>query len=141
MSVTHGVAAKAKRFDWYFDAHLKKVRIENENGREHAYSIQEIQSILTGLHNEFRDGYFPLANNVERLSNGTERQGFGMVILKQENSNVLHAQGASYLGVVLEECGYLVWNRKHLGIEWQIIDTDFSMDAIQSRLMRSITCK
>ncbi|MGO9314589.1 MAG: hypothetical protein ACLQBD_15880 [Syntrophobacteraceae bacterium] len=135
MSVTHGVTAKAKRFDWYFDTKSKKVWIENEKGREHGYSTQEIQSILSKLYDEFRDRYFPLANNVARLSNGTEKMGFGMVILNQKNSNVPHAQGSSYLGVVLEECGYLAWNGKHVGIEWRIIDTDFSLDAIQSRLM------
>ena len=134
MSVTHGATAKAKRFDWYSDAKSKKVWIENEKGREHGYSTQEIQSILSKLYDEFRDRYFPLPNNVARLSNGTEKMGFGMVILNPKNSNVPHAQGSSYLGVVLEDAGILL-GMQHVGIEWRIIDTDFSLDAIQSRRM------
>ncbi|MBN1427425.1 MAG: hypothetical protein JXB07_03510 [Anaerolineae bacterium] len=137
MTITHGGINRRKRFDWYFDAHSKKVRIVNEDGREHSYSVQEIHHILNRLWQEFGDRYFPLANNVEYLSKGSEKMGLGMVILQQENSNVSHAQGASYLGVVLEECGYFGWNGKHRQIEWRFMDTDFSLAMIESRLTRS----
>jgi hypothetical protein len=139
MSITRGGSAKAKQFDWYFDANSKKVRIISEKRKEHAYSTQEIQAILSRLYNEFEDGYFPLANNVAHLGGGTEKMGLGVIILQQPNSDVYHAQGSSYLGVVLEECGYLAWNGKHVGIEWRFLDTDFSLDAIQCRLIRSST--
>lgn len=137
MSVTHGGINRRKRFDWHFDANSHKVRIQNEDGKEHSYSIQEIHHILNSLYEEFGDKYFRLANNVEYLGKGTEKIGLGMVILQQENSNVSHAQGASYLGVVLEECGYFAWNGKHRQIEWRLIDTDFSLAMIESRLIRS----
>lgn len=141
MSVTHGGEIRGKRFDWHFDANSKEVHIYTENRKKlHAYSTQEIQAILSGLYNEFGNEDFPLANNVMLLGNGTEKMGLGVIILQQENSDVHHAQGASYLGVVLEECRYLDWNGKHYGIQWRLRDdTDYNLDSIQSRLIRFST--
>ena len=48
---------------------------------------------------------FPLANNVQHLRDGTEKMGLGRAILDLKGSTISHAQGSSYLGVVLEECG------------------------------------
>jgi len=75
-----------------------------------------------------------LGNNVEKLGNATERQGLGTTILEQRPGNTYHAQGASYLGVVLEECGYFQWNGKHRGIGWRLIENDFSAENIIRRL-------
>ncbi len=61
-------------------------------------------------------------------------EGLGRVILGQEGANIAHAEGASYLGVVLEHCGYFFWNNHHKGIAWRLLDTDFSMETIISRL-------
>lgn len=85
---------------------------------------------------EFGDNYFPLANNVVRLANRTERRGLGMIIREQANATDLHAQGASYLGVVLEEAGYFQWNGRNNGIAWRITDTDFQLPTIESRLLQ-----
>lgn len=134
MSVTRGGKAKGKHFTWRFESDLHQVLIENEDGRVHVYSVHEIQAVLRAVYREFKSDYFPLANNVERLWNGTEKMGLGKLILELEGSNTTHAQGSSYLGVILEECGYFVWNRKHRGIEWRLEDTDFSLDGITSRL-------
>jgi len=60
--------------------------------------------------------------------------GLGKAILELDDSDVTHAQGSSYLGVVLEECGYFVWNGKHRGIHWRLINTDFSIPALIARL-------
>lgn len=134
MSKTRGPTKKAKQFEWSFDPKLKMVRIQNENGLEHSYSVQEIHDILSELQKKFAAKWFPLGNNVEKLWDGTERMGLGRAILERGKGNVLHAQGASYLGVVLEECGYLVWNGEHKGIAWQIVDTDFRHETLADRL-------
>jgi hypothetical protein len=136
MPFTRGGLTRRKRFEWHFDVNSGRVRIENEDGREHSYSVQEISQILKRLQKEFGGEFFPLANNVEWLSNGTEKMGIGKVILEQENSSVSHAQGSSYLGVVLEECGYFVWNQRHRGIQWRLTITDFGVKRIESRLLR-----
>lgn len=100
------------------------------------FSIQDIQHILVLLSAEFGDQCFPLANNVERLANRTERRGLGMIIREQANATILHAQGGRYLGVVLEEAGYFQWNGLNMGIAWRIIDTDFRLPTIESRLLQ-----
>ena len=135
-SVTHGPAHRRRRFVWHFDNGRKLLHIRNEDDLEHEYSLEEVQAILRMLYSHFRMDYFPLANNVERLGNGTEQMGLGVAILEQEDDNVPHAQGASYLGVVLDECGYLEWNQRHSGIQWRIVDTDFSAEKLAIRLVR-----
>ena len=134
MSITRGGKSRRKRFGWHFDAGSSRIAIENEDGKKHSYSVLEIRDILNTIHHRFGTNYFPLANNVEKLSNGTEKIGLGTIILEREDSDVYHAQGSSYLGVVLEERGYFIWNGKHRGIEWRLKDTDFRLATIVSRL-------
>jgi hypothetical protein len=134
MSITRGGEKLRKQFDWRFDAILNRVLITNEDGREHMFTLQEIQSILETIQEQFGAGFFPLANNVVKLTNGTERLGLGKVILEHEGSDVDHAQGSSYLGVVLEESGYFEWNGRHHGIEWKLRVADLDLDTIAMRL-------
>ena len=135
VSVTRGGPSKGKRFRWHFDEVSQKIRIENEDRMDlHSYTVEEIQAILKTIYREFQQGYFPLANNVQHLRDGTEKMGLGKAILELKGSTISHAQGSSYLGVVLEECGYLLWNGEHKGIQWRLNDTDFDVSKIRSRL-------
>ena len=63
----------------------------------------------------FGEQWFPLANNVEKMYRGTERTGLGMAIYQLRPGDTFHAQGSSYLGVVLEEVDILDWNGKSWG--------------------------
>jgi len=134
MSETRGGERRRKPFQWSFSHHDQAVIIENENGRVQTYALSDIGSILRRLCDDFGSGFFPLANNVKHLGDRTERNGLGMTILAQRPGDVTHAQGASYLGVVLEECGYFQWNGKHRGIEWRLIDEDFTPEVLAERL-------
>ncbi len=138
MAFTRGSENKRKRFNWHYEPFSKKVQILNEDGKEHTYSVHEVQRILARLYKEFGLNYFPLANNVENLGNGTETMGLGMIILFEGKKEIRHAQGASYLGVVLENVGYLKWNGKTRGIEWRLIDNNFELPTIENRLKRKI---
>ncbi|MGQ0604380.1 MAG: hypothetical protein ACT4QE_22080 [Anaerolineales bacterium] len=133
MSMTRGPAAKRRSFAWHFDPMLKRVLVENDRGRRHEFTLQEIQEILRVVHGSFGTSFFPLANNVQKLGDGTEKWGLGSIILEQEESDVSHAQGSSYLGVILEESGYFVWNGRHKGIEWKLITADLSDITLLSR--------
>ncbi len=137
MSFTRGGKKRRKHFDWYYDSNLQRVLIVNEDGREHKYPLSEIHSILRIIHHRFGTDYFPLANNVEKLSNGTEGMGLGTIILELGQSTVAHAQGASYLGVVLEECGFFLWNGKHRGIEWKLLLKIIETNEIEPCLNRN----
>jgi len=128
MLVTHG-GRKAKRFDWVFQDDY--VKIKNENGRQEDYSLAEIFDIINWLTKQFGLSWFPLANNVEKLGQDTEVDGLGVAILRQRPGNISHAQGASYLGVVLEYVGILEWNNKQRGIQWRIINSVRNPDELR----------
>jgi len=115
MSYTHG--GKHIHFEWGLENDL--LTIVNENGRIHKYHLDEIIKIIQWLKEEFGDNWFPLANNVAKLGDGTEKNGLGVAILEQAPGDITHAQGASYLGVVLEQVGIFKWNGASRGIEWR----------------------
>jgi len=134
VSFTRGGERKRKEFVWRLDATSETVNIENEKGRKLAYTVGEVREILLALRRQFGADFFPFANNVERLGNGTERPGLGTTMLDLLGHNVAKAQGASYLGVVLEEAGILCWNGRHRGIEWRLEDPDLSRAAVKAKL-------
>ena len=127
MSVTHG-GRKAKQFRWALARGF--VIIENENGLVHRFAVPEIHQILCGLYDQFRDLWIPLANNVERMYRGNEKPGLGLAIYTARPGDTLHAQGASYLGVVLEETGVFEWNGKAKGIAWRFLSRPTSEQAL-----------
>lgn len=143
MSVTRGGKRKGKLFEWTYDDGAQRIATRNQDGRMHEFSLEEVRNVLVELQSRFGTQFFPLANDVARLgklgSKGEERWGLGRVILElspERAAAVNHAQGSSYLGVVLEECGYFQWNGRHRGIEWRLISTDFSTEALANRLKR-----
>ncbi len=130
MLYTHG--GKTRTFQWRFANDL--LTIENELGRIHEYQLAEIYNILQWLQCEFHNDWFPLANNVEKLGNGTEKKGLGVAIYRQKPGDVTHAQGSSYLGVVLESAQLLEWNGAKKGIQWRIIRQINTIDNVRSTL-------
>ena len=132
MLYTHG--SRMRSFRWYYDPERDMLVIESESKMRHEYPVPELEQIFRYLHAHFGSSSFPLANNVQKLGNGTEILGLGMAILEQKPRDITHAQGSSYLGVVLEDIGYLEWNGKRKGIKWEIIDDDFDGGSIRSRL-------
>jgi len=111
MSVTRGGPNKRVHFTWHYDPATARLLITAETDKRHTYPLRETQAILRGLYARF-----------------------GTAILEQMPGDTYHAQGASYLGVVLEEAGYLQWNNRHRGIAWRLTDADFSADTLIHRL-------
>jgi hypothetical protein len=118
MHITHG-GRNAKHFVWVYNNDI--VKITNENGRKEEYSLAEILAIFNWLVLKFGITWFPLANNVAKLGRNEESDGLGVAILRQHPKKISHAQGASYLGVIMENVGLLEWNGRHWRIEWRII--------------------
>ena len=133
MASTRGGPNKAKRFEWHFDAAGQCVVIRNEKDLVHTYSVGDLVDLLSRLEATFGTNEFPLANNVEKLGAGTERPGLGMTLMSIK-PNTTYAQGASYLGVVFEELGYLHWNGRSRGIGWRLTGEDGSVAGLSSRL-------
>lgn len=117
-AATHG-GGRARCFTWWLTGY--GIEIETERSIHHSFDFSEIHSVLADLHNHFGKGWFPLANNVEKLYNGTEARGLGSTIYDIVPGNTRHAQGSSYLGVILEQAGILEWNGKARGIRWRFV--------------------
>ena len=129
MLITHG---KAKRFNWILQDN--DVTIEYENRRIEKYPLEEILDIMNWLKGKFGVNWFPLANNVEKLGKDIEIDGLGVAILRQRPRNISHAQGSSYLGVVLDHVGILEWNGRQKGIEWRIVRPVRSLDDLRKAM-------
>jgi hypothetical protein len=69
-----------KDFYWTFDAAWDGLRINRGLPKVDEFSTTEVFYTLHRLYDQFGSGWFPLANNVEKLKNGTERDGFGTTI-------------------------------------------------------------
>ncbi len=137
MCVTHGYAGQCKQFNWVLQDDY--VKIKNANGRQHEYSLSEILAVLMWL-DRFDGDWFPLANNVLKLGLDTEVDGLGVAILRQQPGNIGHAQGASYLGVVLDHVEILEWNGKHRGIQWRIIHPVQNLDELRRAIKAKMAC-
>lgn len=115
---TRGSNAQAVSFNYeYTDSHIL---IRTENNREHLFEDYKAEEILTSLYRQFRNGWFPLANNVEKLGKSNEISGLGMTILGAYPGNTTLAQAASYFGPVMEDMGLFEWNGKNRGIKWRL---------------------
>lgn len=108
---------KGHLFTWRNDGEI--IKIESEK-MHHEYSHQEIMSALVWLHTRFRANAFPLANNVETLHREEEKEGLGKALYSVK-PNTTFAQGASYLGVVLEQLGIFEFVSSR-PIEWGLAE-------------------
>ena len=116
---TRGV--KRKKFCAEYYSKSKTIIFRNKEGRTDHFPIEEIYQIIMNIHNRFDFEWFPLANNVQKLGTGTEKEGLGTAILKQRPTDITYAQASSYLGPFLDELGLFKWNQKRKGICWQIV--------------------
>ncbi|POZ51708.1 hypothetical protein [Methylovulum psychrotolerans] len=137
ISRTRGPGGVARDFFWYISNDkliIQKISSDrNADGRlyignnwanqgKRCFTKDEISAALYWLLGRFGGADFPLANNVEQLRNGAEIDGFG-VALYRVNRNVYYAQGSSYLGVVLEHFGILIFVRTAPTIAWRFADS------------------
>jgi hypothetical protein len=72
------------------------------------------------------------------MYHGTEVAGLGSTIYRLCAGDTFHAQGASYLGVVLEEAGILEWNGRPRGIEWRLSNYPETVEALANALQMRV---
>ena len=133
MATTHG--GRSRDFDW--KVRDKILVIESESGMHHEYSLREILSIIRVLRLAFGKRWIPLANNVEKMYSGTEKEGLGTTIYALKPGDTMHAQGASYLGVVLERAKIFEWNGKKKGIAWRFRNDVDDIASLERMLKRA----
>ena len=78
---THGCGKKSKSFSWRWDGQTLHIHRE-KNWLHDEFPLAELAEILKSLEDQFGSGWFPLANNVEKVSKKTEKRGFGMTIFR-----------------------------------------------------------
>ena len=78
-----------------------KITIHSDK-MHHEYTHTEILTALGWLQERFKTSPFPLGNSVSKVGNETEKDGLGRALYSVKKDTTF-AQGASYLGVVLEQ--------------------------------------
>lgn len=134
---THG-GALSRRFCWGWDG--AALCIHRQNGWRDEFPVAELAEILRSLEEQFRSGWFPLANDVEKMWNGREKPGLGMTILSIRPNDRRHAQAGGYLAVVLEHRELATWNGKSKGIEWRLNGKAPTVEELAARLQEG-TCR
>ena len=71
---------QSKSFRWWWDEPMPY--IERENGQHDQFPMADLRKILQSLESQFHSRWFPLANDVAKMSNGTEKPGLGMTIFQ-----------------------------------------------------------
>jgi hypothetical protein len=121
--------AKAKEFQWWFDDAIDALVIVRTGMRDHEYfACGEIFRIVYELFDVFGYDWFPLANDVAKLTSRRERPGLGIAILKDHfpagqkpsPQSIAHAQSASQLGVILQYLGLFEGDNAIRGIHWRL---------------------
>ena len=63
-----------------------------------------------------------------------------MTIYALKPGDTVHAQGASYLGVVLERAGIFEWNGEKKGIAWRFQEGVDDIESLERLLKRVESC-
>ncbi len=134
---THGF--KGILFDFSYDDTTKILTMKTKHNRTDNFSLDLISKTLLSLYERFGDDEFPLANNVQLLSNRTERDGLGSTIYKLNGHDTKNAQAASYLGPLLEALGVLQWNGIHRGIKWKFCNNNLSLEGLEFQIKKFLT--
>ena len=124
--------ARARQFGYHFNGRVLHIR--TERNRHDEFPLEELHFIVNRLVAQFGNGWFPLANNVQKLGDGSERPGLGQTILEARPRDITHAQAGSYLGVILEDLGLTTWNGKNRGIEWRLEGKVPTVESLTDRL-------
>lgn len=103
-----------------------KLNIENDltisrmyqSGKPHEKEITQAELTKINAYIE-RSGWIDLANNVEKLRNGTEKEGFGWYLYNMLNWTVEEAQLSSHLGALFVHAGIWQSNGKKTGIKFK----------------------
>lgn len=132
-SCTRGV--KAKKFAWRFDGTTDSIHIDRGLGKPDVFTAEIIFSVIHDLYDYFGNDWYLLANNVEKMGNGTEVRGLGSSIYSI-SKDTTQAMAASQLGVILEALGIFEWNNRTHGIAWRLrIEPPSTIDDLRMALL------
>ncbi|RLA73625.1 MAG: hypothetical protein DRG30_06035 [Epsilonproteobacteria bacterium] len=107
------LGGKHKRFWWKIDENCSITIIRKFNSGSGKITldiftekeIENIQQFING-------NKIPLANNVEKIKDGTEKEGLGRFLYEQLNKNTTQAQLASHISAIFYYAGIWDYNRQ-----------------------------
>ena len=134
MATTRGSVSRRRQFSWTYEPQTKSLVAINDRHRLISFDVEKVLEIICLLDTHFGSDFFLLANNVVLLNKGEEKPGLATTILQVYPGDLTRAQGASYLGVILEELGYLEWNNKTFGIAWRLLPRERNRSALLERI-------
>lgn len=118
------LSPKGKEFKWRYSKSdgLVITRTFKSGNNKTEFSNEDIDKIINYIKEK---GIVPLANNVEKLSNGTEKEGIGSFIYQNISSDTTNAQAASQLASILYNTGVLGYNGAARGMEFWILEENW----------------
>jgi len=121
---SHTLSDKAKPFNWKMNGQGNlEIKRWFQNGQLHHMQIQKAALDQIERYMQGKD-WVDLANNVESLHHGTEKEGLGKFLYEELKWNVLEAQLASHLSALFVEIG--AWNtnglKRNIKLNQMLID-------------------
>lgn len=118
------LGTKKKEFKWKYSGYdgLTIIRAFKNGDNKTEFSNTDIEKIINYIKGK---GRVPLANSVGKLTNGTEKDGFGSFIYEYISRNTADAQASSQLVSILYSAGVIGYNGATLGMEFWILDENW----------------
>jgi hypothetical protein len=127
------LGGKEKKFQWEVKEGILEIERIDANIKDHL-ELTLLLDVLHELHGRFKDDEFPLANNVQKLKEGSEIEGIGSLIY-DKTQNVALAQSASQLAAILTHCEIFKWNGKRKNIRLSFLNCPKTLEELRSRLL------
>jgi hypothetical protein len=118
-SITLG--GKAKSFWWKInaDSSISISRKFNTKNGEMMIKDNITKEELQKIHEYMKSDWICLANNVQKLKNGTEKEGLGKFVFSKLGWSTTKAQLSSHIGAIFSDSGVWHYNGKKVGIKFK----------------------
>lgn len=115
------LGAKQKEFMWSYNQKegITIKRIFKTEEIETNFNNEDLKKIINYIR---REGGVELANNIKKLSDGTEKNGLGTYIYKEVSNNLKDALAASQLVAVLKAVKVLDYNGVKRGMKFYLVE-------------------
>ncbi|WP_209121150.1 hypothetical protein [Alkalihalobacillus sp. BA299] len=114
------LGGKAKAFWWKVDREgslIIKRKFKSDSITQKKISKMELEQINNYMKQK---DWVDLANSVDKLSNGTEKEGLGKFLYNDLGWKVIDAQLASHIGVIFTFIDCWEYNRRKRGIQFKL---------------------
>lgn len=115
------LGAKKKEFEWNYNENTILIKKPSYNNLI-KYSDSELDKIIKYIKDNDR---VSLANNVEKLKKGLEKDGLGKFVFNNIESEITKAQSVSQIVAILHKVGALYYNNAKKNMEFWVSEKDW----------------